>query len=248
MTTARPILFSAPMVRALLAGTKTQTRRIVKPQPPEGQHIGECPYSRTWWAYWNGTPAAPRGCTCAVAPAPYGWNGDLLWAREAWRVHERFSDVARIRYQASERQSWTEQHEDFPVALSQGLKDKPGYRPSIHMPRWASRITLAVTDVRVQRLQDISEEDAQAEGVTRIGREYPSFADPDSDWHRAPNLWTVEDGLGSTNAPTAGGAYRMLWELINGPGSWDANPWVWAVSFDVHLKNVDAVIAAKGEA
>lgn len=211
----RPILFSAPMVRALLAGTKTQTRRVVKPQPkldttdwwPDG---GVGP---KWMA--SGPSEATGGTrqTWGWAPCPYGVPGDRLWVREAHALHERFSDVVRVAYAASLPGSWTEATRDFPASNADGLKIKPyqqGFRPSIHMPRWASRLTLQITDVRVERLNAITEADALAEGVQE-----PSLV---------PILgafWSSRDG------------YARLWERINGPGSWAANPWVWAVSFEV---------------
>lgn len=219
----RPILFSGPMVRALLEGRKTQTRRAIKPQPEFLQvyeHKGRLIHDsslRSWC--WNGKAHGRYPDEYAPSLAvmcPYGVPSDQLWVREAWRVHERFSDVVRIRYQASERQSWTKQHEDFPVALAANLKDAAGYKPSIHMPRWASRLTLAITDVRVERLNDISEADALAEGVMLN----------DLSEYVVPGVEEVWQG-------TASAAYAELWNHINGPGSWDANPWVWCVSFGV---------------
>jgi hypothetical protein len=175
-----PILFSGPMVRALLAGRKTQTRRTRAPR---------------WVA------------------------GDRLWVREAWRLHERFSDVARIRYQASERQSWTEQHEDFSIALAAGLKDKPGYRPSIHMPRWACRIGLTVEAVRPEPLHDISEADARAEGIERL---HDGFGIADMGHDASPIV-----------QPTAVGAYARLWNRINGEDAWAENPTVYVTTLSV---------------
>lgn len=192
----RPILFSGPMVRALLAGTKTQTRRVVKPQPDR-----VCPVLHL-----------PRvldktGTMFDVQKSPYGQPGDRLWVRETWAVPHRYDghgpsnipvhDV-RVHYAASEERG--------------GLL----WRPSIHMPRWASRITLEINAVRVERLQDISEADAKAEGLYQdtAGRWTTYSASEQAREHLSP----VE-------------AYRDLWEQINGPGSWDANPWVWVVEF-----------------
>lgn len=187
MTTERPILFSAPMVRALLAGTKTQTRRAVKPTPRRVD--GGVPYhDAPTWAH-----AEPGS---AVVRCPYGRRGDRLYVRETWAAPHSMDGHTprfmprdtRVHYAATE--------------------DRDGllWRPSIHMPRWASRITLEVTEVRVERLQAISEADARAEGF-ELG------APPCTD---APIRW-----------------YRHLWDQINGAGAWDANPWVWAVSFRV---------------
>lgn len=162
----RPIILSGPMVRAILAGAKTQTRRVVKPQA-----MGQ----------WG-----------PVVPCPYGRPGDRLWVREAWRpVHGGYSDLG-ARYRA-----------DFE-------RDQTVWRPSIHMPRWASRITLEVTGVRVERLQDISEADAQAEG---------SFE------------WAAEQDTPVRDLDEARLVYLQLWQSINGPASWDADPWVWVVEF-----------------
>lgn len=187
--TVRPIIFSGPMVRALVDGRKTQTRRL------------------------------------ATSPLAKCEPGDRLYVREAWRLHERFSDVVRVRYQASERQSWTEQREDFPVALAQGLKDKAGYRPSIHMPRWASRLTLTVTEVRRQFLQGISRDDAIAEGITE-----------------RHGFWNADHG----QPPLAGcdplGAFYCLWNSLHDTAGerWEDNPEVVALTFTVERRNVDA--------
>lgn len=192
----RPILFSAPMVRAILAGTKTQTRRVVKPQPRRvdgGVPFGDGPA----WAH-----AEPGS---AMIRCPYGQRGDRLWVRETWAPEQYDADATTIaQIEASVRMP----------AYAADFSGQPAYkwRPSIHMPRWASRITLEVTGVRVERLQDISEADAIAEGIVR-----------------APYGWW--SGREGSSSPTAIGAYALLWEQINGPGSWDANPWVWVVEF-----------------
>jgi hypothetical protein len=186
MTRERPILFSARMIRALLAGTKTQTRRAWRNSPP---------------------PGVPIGWVQGQTKQPYGWPGDRLWAREAWRADALFDGHAPrnipvgafVAYEAGR------QEVPFPSAIGK-------LRPSMFMPRWASRILLEVTEVRVERLQEISEEDAKAEGVTQ----------QPSGW------WSAASGQ-SGNTARAG--YGLLWNAINGPGSWDANPWVWAVSF-----------------
>lgn len=167
----RPILFSAPMVRAILAGTKTQTRRVVKPGTPDD---------------WN---------SC-----PYGGPNTRLWVRE---THMDLGACYLYRADASAEQ------ERALVAPGQR------WRPSIHMPRAASRITLEVADVRVERLQDISEADAVAEGVPNQTRLTGYSKDGGCQWGPAE--------------PVA--EYCSLWEQINGPGSWDANPLVWVVKF-----------------
>jgi len=137
--------------------------------------------------------------------------------RETWKPHSTFAgrkprDIpeSNIFYQADD---------------SYAPSNTP-WKPGIHMPRWASRLTLEVTDVRVERLQDISEADAMAEGIHRIWPEGHISDD-------GPNHYTINlDGF-NANAPTAAEVYRMLWEWINGPDSWTANPWVWAISFEV---------------
>lgn len=217
----RPILFSAPMVRALLAGTKSQTRRIVKPMPKWASRFPVCNPSgmaaghQIWW--WDGEfdrVGVAQDC-------PYGVPGDALWVREAhaliWpdeNAPERDEDN-RVEYRADTDGrclpgEWPDDE--------RGNEDCPRWRPSIHMPRWASRITLRITDVRVERLNEISEADAEAEGAPRggfdeDGRFYENPVGPDRGTYRA--------------------GYAGVWEHINGPGSWAANPWVWAVSFEV---------------
>lgn len=184
----RPIIFSGPMVRALLAGTKTQTRRVVKPVPStlvDGFYLPFKDEPNNWHGfggdliYWYGS-------------CPYGQPGDRLWVREAW-MDLRGVDgaIANCMFRAT-----------FGNAPDGGK-----WRPSIHMPRWASRITLEVTGVRVERLQDISTSDAEAEG------------------------WPGPDAENSISSTYPIAWYSKLWEEINGPGSWTANPWVWCVAF-----------------
>jgi hypothetical protein len=191
----RPILFSAPMVRALLDGSKTQTRRVVKPQP--SILAGEL-------LCWKDNALTDDQM---AALCPYGQPGDRLWVRESW--HQRGKFVFAL--PDSDKRSWLGTRE---IAYSADAK-RPGHdwrsRPSIHMPRWASRITLEITEVRVERLQDISEDDALAEGCSSTAIVH-------------------EDGEDYTGH-YASEEYQDLWESINGPGSWDTNPWVWAVSF-----------------
>ena len=204
----RPILFSAPMVRAVLKGSKTQTRRVVKPQPPAGHNwAGWCVCSTYRADEGKATWAAgsmPRLLDAHRVPCPYGMPGDRLWVREAWRALRRFDSMPPLDI---EWRSMVAYEADTPTGdYRQAPHGRMGkLRPPIHMPRWASRITLEVTGVRVERLQDISSEDSLAEGI------YPTST-----------------GL-YPGSPRA--AYRNLWEEINGPGSWDTNPWVWVVEF-----------------
>lgn len=195
--TERPILFSAAMVRALLAGTKTQTRRVLKPWsgPASLRSSKTVP---TDLAY------LPDG-TCYRQTCPYGQDGDALWVRESWKAHTTFDHLPPRDIPQSK--VW--------YLSDDGYKAESRTRASIHMPRWASRITLEITEVRVERLQAIREPDARAEGV-------------DYDPGEGGTFWVP--GAGCTS-DSAGDAYRKLFESINGPGSWDANPWVWALSF-----------------
>lgn len=192
--TARPILFSAPMIQALLAGRKTQTRRIVKPQPPDNLAMyRHC----DGWRYDGVDYQGDETERC-----PYGIVGQYLWVRESL-----YQFGGRIEYAA-----------DY-GAPSFTRKTTP----SIHMPRWASRLTLRITDVRVERLQDISETDSLAEGIQKVG-----------------SRWEAQ-GICATPV-SAVDAYRLLWSYINGAGSWATNPWCWCLSFSVEKRNVDDVL------
>jgi hypothetical protein len=197
----RPILFSGPMVNAILEGRKTQTRRIVKPQPDENglSFMRYAPLD--WrddvngeWNQWKGE--TPNGDSWRGRVQC--WPGDRLWVRE----QHRFTRDAKHDY--------IEFRSDGQVGIvqdnSEWLRDEDfeRWKPSIHMPRWASRITLEVVSVRVERLNDISEDDAKTEGVAL-----------------ADCCLTYFHG------------YSKLWESINGPGSWEANPWVWVITFKV---------------
>ncbi len=224
-----PILFSAPMVQALLAGRKTQTRRLFKPRGFEfythevsGDRYNEYrPYRDGTWDGSRITGGGPMGA--------FGWGeglysylpyapGDQLWVKETWRAQKAHDDIkpslippcSRVWHEADGRDN-CDQHGKT--------------RVSIFMPRWASRLTLTVTDVRVERLQDIVREDAIAEGVQRVGGGMLRWEN-----------WSGAEGQSSTSPQ---GAYALLWNSINGPGAWDANPWVVAVSFDVHRCNID---------
>jgi hypothetical protein len=231
----RGILFSGAMVRALLSGTKTQTRRVVAPQPhrvaehikpigkliPSGEPI-KCRIPDGW--AWRDLYASdefkddPGHFATLMRPyCPYGVNQDRLWVRETWRQTEDIDGTAVMEY----RCGGTRLVVDGP-AIATGehrvTSVLPPWRPSIFMPRWASRITLEVTEVRVQRLQDISEEDARAEGITGphdVG--YPAYRVPDDSKPRYS---------------CAVAAYEALWDSINGDRApWASSPWVWAVSF-----------------
>ena len=192
--TDRPILFSALMVRAILAGTKTQTRRVAK--HPLAQNLS---YIVDIGKGWFGDEEGEVQIRC-----PYGQPGDRLWVRETWQAVSGNDRARHIMTHPRPDRGWLE-YAATPRA------DEPAYkwRPSIHMPRWASRITLEVTGVRVERLQDISEADAMAEGVH----------------------YSLLEKIQAGQDRWARHAYKKLWESINGPGSWDLNPWVWVVEF-----------------
>jgi hypothetical protein len=211
--TELPILFSAPMVRVILEGSKTQTRRIVKPQPMEedgqiydGRIFGPEIYEPVAYdkngemvpgpeIYGIYTEDGDWGIKC-----PYGKVGDHLWVRETF-CDATSAEEGRILYRA-----------DGDIACK--------WVPSIHMPRKASRIQLAITAIRVERLQNISEADAVAEGCKAM---------PGCKWH----TFAEADAGIPMHDHTAKDAYMALWETINGEGSWDANPWVWVVDFKV---------------
>ncbi len=174
-TKERPILFSAPMVRAILDGSKTQTRRIFKGTT---EHKG--PYNLDYMEAHRQASGWGRIC-------PYGAPGDRLWVRETWAP---WSDGLGC----ADESSWVLYRADT-------TRPEPNrWRAPMAMPREASRILLEITDVRVQRLQYISDDDARAEGYDRS--------------HAFPREW-----------------FALLWESINGDGSWNANPWVWAITF-----------------
>lgn len=234
---ARPILFSGPMVRALLDGTKTQTRRVVKSIVPDGKTIGFCHYVPTGYSTADQRPdGGPGGCDCRPIPCPYGLPGDLLWVRETWACYRRTS----YEYDEWEQVATAAERAEYSGTLSPVYAaDKQNYpeqwHPSIHMPRWASRLTLEITDVRVERLQDISTEDAVAEGIERTG----------------PQTFRSYTSGGEIVAPRDGDAARVsyftLWQSINGMESYQSNPFVWVIEFTVHKCNVDALLRQRGE-
>ena len=216
----RPIMFSGPMVRAILEGRKTMTRRVVKPVGNDGGFV-LLDHGNGYWPYRSDDGESsmhtvkkgnklyqnetPHSC-------PYGQAGDQLWVREAFSgphcmdasdgckavPPSKWGDCSRIWY-------WADGNP------TEGDWTRP--RPSIHMPRWTSRILLEVTAVRVERLNDISQRDAIAEGAP------PSH----------PSIDRVSSEFGYQDFSRSW--FGQLWESINGPGSWAANPWVWAISF-----------------
>ena len=209
----RGLIFSAPMVRALLAGTKTQTRRPVGPPirvtGPNPPGLFDCYRASGPGQGWYGAVRLD-GRGSGTVLCPYGVHGSRLWVREEWSHNpdagancddHRCGIQGHIRYRASED-----------LATVDTFAGSARWRPSIYMPRWASRITLELTDVRLQQLQEISEEDARAEGVTLQGGPCDHPDRPVN--HRA--------------------AVQVLWESINGKRApWSDNPWVWALTFRV---------------
>jgi hypothetical protein len=193
--TDRPILFNGEMVKAILEGRKTMTRRV--------NSIGE---------YY----ISDKKC-------PYGVVGDRLWLRETWYYEEHMHDSTEGIPDLpgglySHRLVYKADCTDYPVNVGVG---RQGWRPSIFMPRWASRITLEITDIKVERLQDITEEDAAKEGINQHPYEYA-----DSTYYdERPEIAGLEANIA---------AFAGLWDSINGrkPGkAWNDNPWVWVVEF-----------------
>lgn len=199
----RPILFGAPMVRAILEGRKTQTRRVMKPIP---QMVTDHNI-----VTWDGDAAAlMRLLDQTGRHCPYGQSGDRLWVRETWcREFESPSYCYRADDAPGEKAEFVDA-EGRPVRGSR-------WKPSIHMPRSASRILLEVTNVRVERLQDISEADAIAEGADHNGE--------------CDHIRHTCEEIGCFGRNSYRGGYAELWEQINGDGSWESNPWVWVVEF-----------------
>ncbi|HEL4713685.1 TPA: hypothetical protein UOA09_001951 [Klebsiella pneumoniae] len=195
--TERGIIFNAEMVRALLDGRKTQTRRPIKWKQTRLTEICE----REDGSKWPWSEDAEHACDF-WHPCPFGAVGDRIWVREAFRVHSRATDVATLVYKASERNSWTEQTRRVSVAVCNKPATPEKWTPSLHMPRWASRILLEITGVRVERLRSMSQDDARAEGV-----------------------------IAASGPMEAGLAFRELWDSIYGEESWKANPWVWVIEF-----------------
>lgn len=204
----RGMIFNGEMVRALLSGRKTQTRRPIKWKQTRFTEIGE----REDGSKWPWSEDAEHACDF-WHPCPFGAVGDRIWVRETFCTvddtqygGEKWVDYrATPKFEASHPAGWDSAPND-----AESLK----WRPSIHMPRWASRILLEITNVRVERLNAISEEDSQAEGMELTGWR-PTYSDPDS----GGEVWTPYDN------------FAQLWECIYGEGSWKANPWVWVIEF-----------------
>ena len=229
--TDRPIIFSAAMIKALIAGRKTQTRRIIKIAGRGPDYVGPrgCTDDPRCWGWED----SDHGDYVTIEREPgqrMGWRdwrgayrvGDRLWVREAHRCNGWATDLATVFYRASEGDGYTAMCEQWPIADHKPLPVSMQWRPSIHMPRWASRLTLIVTDVRVQRLQNISEDDARAEGLTQA---YEGWA---------------TDPEGRCYGDTAKSSFTQLWDSLHGDEAWSANPWVAAINFTVLKGNIDS--------
>ncbi|ECF5992684.1 hypothetical protein ZD50_000119 [Salmonella enterica subsp. salamae] len=191
------------MVRAILDGRKTQTRRVLATYQDAVKFCPEWDVNgKQIFIVLGEKDHTGMNPVITAIPCPFGQQGDRIWVRETFRVHSRATDVATLVYRASVRNSWTEQTHRVPVAVCNKPATPEKWTPSIHMPRWASRILLEIIDVRVERLNSITESDAEAEGVTDTG-----FGD------------LLVDG------------FRYLWKSIYGDDSWQANPWVWVIEF-----------------
>lgn len=231
--TERGMIFNAEMVRAILDGRKTQTRRSIKWKQTRFTEIGE----REDCSKWPWSEDAEHACDF-WHPCPFGAVGDRIWVRETWAIlgnedgccidwEEKLCkaderSAARI-YRASCEQRpgnyglWSIPDDADWKPHTKDYQYEGAWRPSIHMPRWASRILLEITDVRVERLNAISEEDATAEGVPPAGSLLPDY----------PGTFLTPKG----DFATAKVAFQRLWESIYGEESWKANSWVWVISF-----------------
>ncbi|EBV3278184.1 hypothetical protein DOH34_13150 [Salmonella enterica subsp. enterica serovar Wangata] len=203
----RGMIFNAEMVNAILSGRKTQTRRVLA---TDQDAVKFCPEwdvnGKQIFIVLGEKDHTGMNPVITAIPCHFGQPGDRIWVRETFRVHSRATDVATLVYRASVRNSWTEQTHRVPVAVCNKPATPEKWTPSIHMPRWASRITLEITDVRVERLRDLSEEDAKSEGII------PSAGGVLPGWEYRIN-------------------FRDLWMDIYGTDNWEANPWVWVIEF-----------------
>lgn len=251
---SRPILFSGTMVKALLDGRKQQTRRIVK--LPHTNPLGQWEPSTVGGGscrFKDGMPYPERTClwhtrTGDSLVCPHGIVGDLLWIRENWRVSNRWDSTpprdlsarqmtvmfAAGGSVANQESGRYELDETYPETIP----DWAGkLRPGMFMPRWASRVTLRITDIRVERLSEISEADAISEGIEPEGDGWKSYERILEGPHKdTPH----PHAMVPNRSPVT--SYRELWESLNGKDSWALDPWVWVVFFLVEKRNVDEVL------
>jgi hypothetical protein len=213
-----PILFSTPMVQAILEGRKTQTRRVVKNIPDGSQYLKEYPAHNAMDMYPFLKPdelqKPDNEKNATVISCPFGKIGDRIWVRETWKPElvDCAGKAASYYYLA-----------DNPDAKSTSIK----FKPSIHMPKAAARIWLEITEVKVERLQDISEEDAIDEGI------HVKYWGGDKTQPYAYRPTVPSEELVTDYDRTPEESFQKLWQSINGGESWEANPWVWVVKFKV---------------
>jgi hypothetical protein len=204
-----PILFSSEMVNAVLAERKTQTRRVIKPllrYHPNLGHFWKKDKSLSWMSK---TEVAKN----LVTRCPYGQPGDRLWVKETWKAEELvLNGLDGIRYRADDCFRPIENNQAAAELWVVAKREGQPWRPSIYMPRWASRITLEIISVRVEKVQEISEKDAEAEGIHLLGL-------PEIERYNHPRKHIA--------------AFREIWNLINAKRGygWDVNPWVWVIDF-----------------
>ncbi len=243
----KPILFKEEMIRAILAGNKTQTRRIVNPQPESDVDVVENTGGNLWYFYNKEKAKLNYPQYINMRKCPYGIPGDELWIRETWKIQSfmegepieflykdgKVMDEHELeRWQWSKYEEWHERvtmkatnelvesdlepDDDSGNFLWTGKESPLKWHPSIFLPRWGSRIQSGVDNIRVERVQDISEEDAKAEGVSLDDYQYTSFP------VEGERVETYKEG------------FEILWDKINkkrGFG-WDENPWVWTVDMN----------------
>jgi hypothetical protein len=219
----KPILFSADMVRAILNGRKTQTRRIIKSKYELSDFHTAHEIGPGEVILWSNNGISKEFTKANYQPGegikcPYGILGDTLWVRETYGLTPDYPDhVVALRYRA-------DGHEYNDIR----------WKPSIFMPRSASRISLLITDVRAERLQSITEEDAIAEGIEDLYAGQ-GLSEGTHAWRKydvTKKQLKEPGGHWNTVADSAIDSYKSLWNSINGPGAWDANPWVWVITFE----------------
>ena len=225
----RPVIFNGEMIRAILDGRKTQTRRVINPQPTLSERTG---FNWKGYAYGIGSTYRDtvRNFASCFNVCPFGQIGDLLWVRETWQgplVDEEHFEDYRANADKFQTPAFCEYAADGgtrPEFCDLDDNVRQGWRPSIHMPRWASRILLEITAVRVERLNSISEGDAMAEGVRMIENNFgngPAYCD-----YSLPNLDDAAEWYNRAND-----SFKSLWKSIYGAENWSANPWVWVIEF-----------------
>lgn len=225
----RPILFSTEMMKSILEGRKNMTRRVIKrpKEVPETHIIDPNRLINGYMPWWCHPDYLRVGYS---QECPYGKIQDVLWVRETfvrgcvWDGEgpepSYYDMIGEERPEHLKERYWYRADGDCPTEWHNEKKDEPGnipWKPSIFMPREACRLFLSITDIRVERLQDITEEDAEREGIELV--EHNCYKNYDE---RDPYQF-IEDPIGS---------FRSLWESINGLGSWEKNEWVWVVSFE----------------